>query len=215
MVFNRFKLALFDMDGTLLDGRSIVFFAEEKNFKGKLFEVLESDVEPYLKSIEIAGFLKGSDSRELLEIFRGIPLQRNAERVAKELGERGIVRVIVSDSYQFIVDDLKERLGFDYAFANNLIIRENIVTGELMLHNRGRRRCAMGRVYSICKDMVLERMCRRLNIKHGEVIAVGNGMVDAGMISKAGLGVAFKAPEELWSYADVVTDDLDVILSYV
>jgi phosphoserine phosphatase len=211
----KFKLVLFDMDGTLLDGRSIYSFAEENNFKDKLLEILESNLEPYKKSIKIAKFLKGLDSRELLKIFRRIPLQKNAKKVAKKIKERNIVSAIVSDSYQFIAEDLKRRLGFDYAFANNLIIRENIVTGELIIQNKAKMRCDSGEIYSICKGWMLDQMCHRLKIKREEVIAIGNGVVDIGMIKKAGLGIAFKAPEEVQRFANIVTDDLTIILSYI
>ena len=53
----KFKLVMFDMDGTLLDGRTIFVISEKKGFKNKLFKVLESNKEAYQKSIEIAASL--------------------------------------------------------------------------------------------------------------------------------------------------------------
>ncbi|MCK5261883.1 MAG: HAD-IB family phosphatase, partial [Thermoplasmatales archaeon] len=190
----KFKLVMFDMDGTLLDGRTIFVISEKKGFKNKLFKVLESNKEAYQKSIEIAKFLEGLDSRELLEISREIPLQKNIGKVAEKLKENSVTTAIATDSYQFIADDLKERLHFDYAFANNLIIKQNIVTGELVLNNNTKKMCHSGKIYSICKGLALDQLCDKLNIKNKEVIAIGDGIVDIGMIKKAGLGIAYKAP---------------------
>lgn len=206
---------MFDMDGTLIKGRTILIISEKKGFKKKLIKVLESNKEVYQKSIEIAKFLKGCNSRELLDIIREIPLQKNIRKVAEKLKKNSITTAIATDSYQFIADDFKERLHFDYAFANNLIIKQNIVTGELILNNNTKKICHSGKTYSICKGLVLDQLCDKLNIKNKEVIAIGDGIVDIGMIKKAGLGIAYKAPEEVQKYADVITNDLGVILDYI
>jgi len=217
MVINniKYKLVMFDMDGTLLDGRSIFILSEKKGFKNKLLKSLKEDKQPYQKSIEIAKFLKGLNSLELLEIVRRIPLQKNAEIVAQKLKQKNIKTAVITDSYQFIADDIKKRLGFDYAFANNLIIEENIVTGEIILNNNNLRRCETGLTYSICKGLILEKLCKNLDIKTEEVIAIGDGQVDIGMIKKAGLGIAYKASEKVQKNADIISNDLAVILNYI
>lgn len=211
----KYKLAMFDMDGTLIDGRSIFVFSEKKGFKDKLLRSLESDKEPYEKSIEIAQFLHGTSSIELLEIFRKIPLHNNVEKVAQELREKNVKTAVVTDSYQFIADDLKKRLHFDYAFANNLIIEQGIVTGKININNSSLKRCETGVMYSICKGLVLDQLCAMLNITPAEVIAVGDGVVDIGMIKKAELGIAYNASEQVQKNADIVTDDLAVVLDYI
>lgn len=211
----KYKLAMFDMDGTLIDGRSIFVFSEKKGFKDKLLRSLESDKEPYEKSIEIAQFLHGTSSIELLEIFRKIPLHNNVEKVAQKLREKNVKTAVVTDSYQFIADDLKKRLHFDYAFANNLIIEQGIVTGKININNSSLKRCETGVMYSICKGLVLDQLCAMLNITPAEVIAVGDGVVDIGMIKKAELGIAYNASEQVQKNADIVTDDLAVVLDYI
>ncbi len=212
---NKYKLVMFDMDGTLIDGRSIFIFSEKKGFKDKLLGSLQSDKEPYEKSIEIAQFLKGTSSTELLEIFRKIPLQKNVEKIAQKLKEKNIKTAIVTDSYQFIADDLKKRLDFDYAFANNLLIERNIVTGKIVLNNNNLKRCDTGIIYSICKGLVLDQLCIMLNIAPDEILAIGDGVVDIGMIKKAGLGIAYKASEDVQKNADIITNDFAVILDNI
>jgi len=211
----KFKLAMFDMDGTLIKGRTIFFLSEEKGFKDRLIKVLKSKIEPYQKSIEIAKFLRGQEIKNLLDIFHKIPLQKNTRKIAKKLKEKSIKTAIVTDSYQFIADDLKDRLYFDYAFANNLVIKQSTVTGNLILHNKKKEICHQDKIYSICKGKVLEQLCDKLNIKNKEVIAVGDGIIDIGMIKKAGLGIAYKAPVEVQKYADIIINDLNVILEYI
>ena len=206
---------MFDMDGTLIDGRSIFIFAEKKGFTNKLLGSLKSDKQPYEKSIEIAQFLQGKSSTELLDIFRKISLHKNVEKIAQKLKEKNIKTAVVTDSYQFIADDLKKRLHFDYAFANNLIMKQGIVTGKININNSGLKRCDTGITYSICKGLILDQLCKRLNINPDEVIAIGDGVVDIGMIKKAGLGIAYKASEDVSKNADISTNDLAVILDYI
>jgi len=214
---SKFKLALFDMDGTLLRGRTIFVFAEKKGFMDDLRRLIKNDnMEFYEKSIEIAKSLKGLDSEELLEIFRNMPLQKHIENVVKELKKRGIKTAIVTDGYQFVANDLKERLDMDYAFANNIIIEKGIVTGELIIHNKELIEESVGSsIYSICKSCVLEQLCRELDITEDEVIAVGDGKVDICMLKKAGLGIAFNASGEVKKHADISISDMSLILNYV
>ena len=211
-----FKLVIFDMDGTLLKGRTIFVFAHKKGFMNELLNIINSDRKSYEKSIEIAKLLKGMNSRELLEIFRGIPLQDYVETVIKELKEKNIKTAIITNSYQFVADDLKERLGIDYAFANNLIIDDDIVTGELLVNNKNLAEQFDGcNIHSICKEQVLKSICIKLDITEGEAIAVGDGAIDICMLKKAGLGIAFNASEKVQKHADINTGDMRIILTHI
>ena len=210
-----YKLIMFDMDGTLIDGRSIFIFSEKLGFKDKLIRSLKSDVEAYEISIEIATFLKGLSKIRLLEIFRDILLHKHVEEISKIVKEKNIKTAIVTDSYQFIADDLKDRLNFDFAFANDLIFKDDTITGEVKISNVSLKKSDNGKIYSICKEYILEILCNRLNIKPNEVIAVGDGLVDIGMIKNAGLGIAFNSSDEVKKNADIITDDLSVLFDHI
>ncbi|KYK34223.1 MAG: hypothetical protein AYK22_05645 [Thermoplasmatales archaeon SG8-52-3] len=214
---SNFKLVMFDMDGTLIKDRGIFVIAEKKGFKDELLKKIRNyNLEFYERSIDIARLSKGLNKTDLLEIFRSIILSENVEKVIKELKKHNIKTAVATDSYKFLADDLKDRLGLDYSFANNLIIKNDIITGELEIHNKNLTQDFFsGKIYSICKSCALEQLCKDLGINLKETIAVGDGKVDIGMIKKAGLGIAYNAPEEVQRNADIVTNDLRVILKYI
>lgn len=213
----KFKLVMFDMDGTLIQGRGIFIIAEKKGFKEELIKkIRDKSLDFYQRSIDIAKLSKGLNSRELLEIFRTIKLHEHVEKVITEIKKHGIKTAIATDSYKLFADDLKARLGIDYVYANNLITNGDVITGELEIHNTNLTEDFFsGRIYSICKSCALEQLCKELGISLGEAIAVGDGMVDIGMIKKAGIGIAFNAPDEVQRHADIITNDFRAILQYI
>jgi len=212
----KYRLIIFDMDGTLLNGRTIFKIAEEKGFENKLNEIMKGKMVAYKKTIEIAKLLRCIEKDEFLEIFRKIPLNENAKYVVNELKKIGMKIAIATDSYQIAAMDLKNRLGIDYVFSNEIVIKGNHLTGEIILNNKNPTKKFEGcKIHSICKRDILFQLCKDLKIGIEETIAVGDGKVDICMIKEAGLGIAFNAEEDVRKNADVSINNLTEILKYV
>ena len=210
------KLVVFDMDGTLLKKRTVFVFAEKLGFTSKLIEIMNRvDMQPYQKTIVIASLLKGYHKDKLLEIFREIPLQDHIIEVISKLRNKDIITIIITDSYDFVAEDLMFRLHIDDFYANNLIIKDGIITGEVILHNGNLLRECDNKIYSICKSKIIEDLCDKLGISLRQVIAVGDGIVDRCMLKKAGIGIAFNAPTIVQKSADYTTNDLRDILRFI
>ena len=204
------------MDGTLLKKRSIFVFGEIFGFTDDLWRIFKKDIEFYEKSMEIAKFFENMDYREILKIFREIPLNDHVDEVIKYLKKKDIKTAIATDSYQFLADDLRKRLGIDFAFANNIVIKDDLITGELMINNKDLiEDCINNRIYSINKSEILKHLCNVLNIKIEESIAVGDGMVDICMLKEAGLGVAYNASKEVQQHADICINDMKTLIDYI
>jgi phosphoserine phosphatase SerB len=212
----KYKLVIFDMDGTLLNGRSIFVFAEEFGFLDELHAIFKSSLQPYQKSLQIAPLLKGVTATDLIALLRKIPFHDHVSEVIAALKKKKITTAVATDSYQFIAEDVQQRLGLDYAYANNLIFEKGIVTGKVIVSNRRLlKECGEGLIYSISKSTVMQSLCKQLSLSLEDVIAVGDGKVDRCMLYKAGLGIAFNASADVQQYAALCTDDLRVILQYI
>jgi len=216
MVRNKCHLVIFDMDGTLLRGRTILKMGETKGRVSQIYQILDSTEHAYVKTIKIAKCLRCMKTQEFLESFRAIPLQKNAEYVIKELQKKKIKTAIVTDSYTLGACDLKRRLGINYVFANKLITEKGHITGGIILQNAQMIKRHPGcKQHSICKGDIVLKLARKLRITPKEIIAIGDSEVDICMLKKAGLGIAFQAPETVRNNADIHTNDLTTVLDYI
>jgi len=127
--------------------------------------------------------LKGIKQEQLSRILEDLPLTDGVDLVAKTLKGLGYKLGILSGGFTFVGEYLKERLGFDYMYANELDIKEGVVTGKV----------AGDIVDGEKKAILLRQIAQKENIALEQTIAVGDGANDLPMISIAGLGVAFNA----------------------
>jgi phosphoserine phosphatase len=181
------KLVVFDMDSTLIQGEVIVELAKLANVGEKVNKITESAMrgeidfkESFIKRVAL---LKGIKEEQLAGISRNLPLTDGADIVAKTLKGLGYKLGILSGGFTFIGEYLKEKLGFDYMYANELDIENGVVTGKVVGDI----------VDGEKKAILLRQIAQKENLALEQTIAVGDGANDLPMISIAGLGVAFNA----------------------
>ena len=181
------KLVVFDMDSTLIQGEIIVELAKLANVEKEVSKITESamrgEIDFKESFVQRVALLKGIREEQLLKIPKNIPLTYGAGLVAKTLKGLGYKLGILSGGFTFMGEYLKERLGFDYMYANELDIENGVVTGRV----KG------DIVDGDTKANLLRQIAQKENIVLEQTIAVGDGANDLPMISIAGLGVAFNA----------------------
>ena len=211
-----YKLIAFDMDDTLLSGRTIYVIADRKGFRDEVDRIISMEIPNYKKTMEIAKLLEGMSVEEFLEIFRSIPLNDNVPEVFDEIRKKKIKTAIISNSYDIAAKDLANRLKIDFVIANELVVKDGIITGVVIPHNKNPvDKIGDCRSYSVCKSEALEEICRKLNIDPSETIAIGDGSIDRFTLSTAGLGIAYRPKANLEEYADVVIDDMIELLRFL
>ena len=181
------KLVVFDMDSTLIQAEVIVELAKLTGAGEQVDRITESAMRGEIDFKESfrqrVALLKGLKVEQLTRISQELPLTDGADLVAKTLKGLGYKLGILSGGFTFVGEYLKERLGFDYMYANKLDIEDGVVTGKVT-----------GEIVDGEKKAALLReLAKKENIALEQTIAVGDGANDLPMISIAGLGVAFNA----------------------
>ncbi|MFQ5815749.1 MAG: HAD-IB family phosphatase, partial [Candidatus Hydrothermarchaeaceae archaeon] len=211
------KLVAFDMDGTLIEGRTIYYLARAFNFFEDARRLIESDLPLNQISLSLASHLKGAKLSDALKVVSEIPLMEGAREVVGRLRELDYKLAIVTDSYDFAARTQMERLEMDDFFANELIVRDGVFTGELLMPGNcpHPNECQQP---SVCKKWAFFQLVEKYGVDPIQTIAVGDNIPDICMVEEAGTGIAFhpKIPE-LEDAADVVIREKDLrkVLDYI
>jgi phosphoserine phosphatase len=181
------RLVVFDMDSTLIEAEVIDELAKVAGVGDKVSAITESAMRgeiDFNQSFERrVALLKGLDENALELVAGQLKLTEGAETLMMTLKQLGYKTAILSGGFNYFGNKLREKLGFDYVYANELDIENGVVTGKVVGQVVDGNR----------KAELLKDIARRENVALEQVIAVGDGANDLPMLSIAGLGIAFRA----------------------
>lgn len=207
------KIAIFDMDNTLLSKSFIHTCAEKFGFKKELLEIIISQSNPYIRTKQIAKLLKGKSVNDLIKVADEIPISNNIEKLLYHLRERGYKIGIISDSYDYITNYFVNKLRLDFSLANELEFSQSIVTGEVKIPSFFLTNKNSICKHEICKTNALISICYNLNIDLSNTIAIGDAENDICMVNKSGIGISYcSSSQTLDSVADFVIKEKDMEL---
>jgi phosphoserine phosphatase len=202
------RLVCFDMDSTLIRTEVIDELAHRAGVGDKVRAITEKAMRGEIDFKESftqrVALLKGLDESVMKDIAENLPITEGAERLLNTLKQFGYKTAILSGGFTYFGNYLKNKLGIDYVFANELEIIDGKLTGK-HLHEivDGKRKAELLELLAFKEDIHLE-----------QVIAVGDGANDLPMLEKAGLGIAFHAKPKVKASAQhaISTTGLDTIL---
>ena len=189
-VFRRSKrLIVFDMDSTLIQTEVIDEMADVLGVGPEVREITELAMNGemnYDESLKMrVSKLKGLKKEQMQEILNRLPLTPGVEEFVKTVQGLGYKLALISGGFSFFAQALKEKLGLDYAFANDLQMIDDTLTGEVegVIVNPEQ------------KSMLLKVIAQQEKISLDQVVAIGDGANDLPMLATAGLGIAFHAKD--------------------
>ncbi len=189
-VFRRSKrLIVFDMDSTLIQAEVIDELAKAHGVGHEISEITERAMNGELdfneSLIARVSKLKGLDANVMEDILSNLPLTPGVEDFLKTIKKLGYKVAVISGGFTFFAEALKEKLGLDYAFANELEIIDGKLTGNVL-----------GTIVNAEQKAILVNLiAQQENISLEQVVAIGDGANDLPMLSRAGLGIAFHAKD--------------------
>ena len=178
-----------DVDGTLIEEEVIDLLGREANCEEKITQITrramsgELDFATSLK--ERVALLEGLPITVFEKVLQSIHLSKNAKEFISILQNNGIPVGLVSGGFSPVVESLAKLLDVHYFLANQLEIKDGILTGHLI-----------GKIVTPqVKQATLEQWRNQLNLSKEKTIAIGDGANDLFMLKTAGLGVGFCAKE--------------------
>ncbi|MBI4211416.1 MAG: phosphoserine phosphatase SerB [Deltaproteobacteria bacterium] len=183
------RLVVMDMDSTLVTGEAIDELAAKAGVARKVKTITKQAMEGKLdfrqSLTKRVALLKGLPIANVHQVIRKIQLTKGAERLIRVLKHLGYQTAVVSGGFTFFTDYLKNRLQLDYAFANELELRDGKLTGKLVgdiIDGPG-------------KAAILTSIAKKNGLTLDQVIAIGDGANDIPMLTTAGMGIAFHAKD--------------------
>ncbi|WP_452224364.1 phosphoserine phosphatase SerB [Lacinutrix chionoecetis] len=181
------RLVCFDMDSTLIQTEVIDELAELAGVGAQVKAITEAAMQGEIDFNESfkrrMKLLKGLNEEVLQEVAEKLPITKGAKRLIDTLHYYGFKTAILSGGFTFFGHYLQKKLDIDYVYANELEIKDGMLTGGYI-----------GDIVDGSKKAeYLQLLANKEGLNINQTIAIGDGANDLAMLNLAGLGIAFHA----------------------
>jgi phosphoserine phosphatase len=202
-----FKLICFDMDGVIF--KDINFwitlhkkFGTSKQGKELTKKYLHSDYSRLVEEV-VQKLWKGKPASKYFELINELEYLPGVNKVFSFVKEKGFISAIISASSLDVAKRAQKDLQIDHIFANELIIKNEKVSGEFIWPiGSGKEK----------KAEIIKELCSDLNISLKETIYIGDSDTDIEAFKVVGLSIAFNSKsEELKKVATHIVDSNNLV----
>lgn len=193
----QFKVACFDMDGTLIQGTtSNLFFAKLLNVEKEVIELehklKKGDINSDTFMVVVSEIMDKLTVDYVKKNFDELPIIEGIHETLHFLRSADIIPILVTTSNTIFAECFKEKYGFDRVFGTIHEISEN---GKIGI---GTTVCS-----SKHKIQHVQELVQCLGGTMSQVMAIGDSFSDVPLFSKVGCSIAFNYDEVLEGKADI------------
>jgi phosphoserine phosphatase len=194
-------LAIFDVEGVLLDAEFLPILAEKINKQDEIWEITRKGIEGVIdweeglkKRIEL---LRGITHETCTEVANSLSIMTGAREACHALKAAGWRLMAVSGGFTIMTDRLRKELGVDYVFSNELIFKNGKLDGVVINVNSDKAKSAIIKI-------------KEWKEKKEDIVVVVDGANDVKLFDICGLGVAFRAQDIVKDLATVTLEEKDL-----
>lgn len=194
-------LAIFDVEGVLLDAEFLPILAEKINKQDEIWAITRQGIEGKInweeglkKRIEL---LRGIDYQTCKEVSDSLKVMTGAKEACRALKAAGWKIMAVSGGFTIMTDRLKEELDLDYVFSNELLFKDGKLDGVTIEVDSDKSKSALIKI-------------KEWNEKKENIVVVVDGANDVKLFNICGLGVAFRAQDMVKELATVTLEEKDL-----
>ena len=188
---NQFKLCAMDMDSTLIN---IECIDEMAKFLGRGEEVARITEDAMLGNIDFndslkkrVEYLKGFNVNDYHKIINKMNLHHGVREWIIFCQKNDIRTAVISGGFSFFTDYLKNELGLDYAFSNQLEVKDNHLTGNLQ-----------GKIINAFeKKNIIKSIQNDLGVSKDETVTIVDGSNDLLMSRQSAISIGYKAKKTI------------------
>ncbi|MHB8546610.1 MAG: phosphoserine phosphatase SerB [Nitrosotalea sp.] len=194
-------LAIFDVEGVLLDAEFLPILAEKINKQDEIWAITRQGIEGKInweeglkKRIDL---LRGIDYETCKEVSDSLKIMTGAKEACRALKAAGWKIMAVSGGFTLMTDRLKEELDLDYVFSNDLLFKDGKLDGVTIDVDSDKSKSAIIKI-------------NEWKEKKENIIVVVDGANDVKLFNICGLGIAFRAQDVVKELATVTLEEKDL-----
>jgi len=194
-------LAIFDVEGVLLDAEFLPILAEKINKQDEIWAITRQGIEGKInweeglkRRIEL---LRGIDYQTCKEVSDSLKVMTGAKEACRALKAAGWKIMAVSGGFTLMTDRLKEELDLDHVYSNELLFKDGKLDGVTIEVDSDKSKSALIKI-------------KEWNEKKENIVVVVDGANDIRLFDICGLGVAFRAQDMVKELATVTLEEKDL-----
>ena len=194
-------MIIFDVEGVLYDEEYLPILAEKLNKESEIWEITKQGIQGKINWEEglqtRVNALKGLDEKICQEVSDSLPIMTGAKEACRVLKAAGWKIMAVSGGFTLMMDRLKEELGLDYVYCNELIFKDGKLDGVEISVDSNKAKSAKIKI-------------EEWGEKKEDIVCVVDGANDIKLFDICGLGIAYRAQDLVKDLATTTLEEKDL-----
>lgn len=202
-------LLVLDVDSTLIEQEVIELLAERVGLRDQVKTVTDQamagEIDFQEALLQRVRLLEGLTDQVFQEVLADIRVTDGVPELVSAVHKSGGMVGAISGGFSQVLEPLADKLSLDFFKANNLEVKDGVITGEII-----------GDIVDAeVKARTMLDWAREYGFDVSNTVAVGDGANDIQMLKASGFAVAFRPKDILRDYADLVIegDSLEPLIS--